>query len=129
MSRTLVPDGITAASVSQYSFLFPAVFAMDRSEARTDLELHVLRFLLCATPGACEHPGLVPNFFFETVTFLHKICPATCFIGKLPLPSDGGSYRDPSNADKDLASLILFTPLPDVRQVAFRLLGCSQPFV
>ena len=70
MSRTLVPDGVTAASVSQYSFLFPAVVAMDRTEARTNLELHVLRFLLCATPGAWEHPGLVSDFFFGAVTFL-----------------------------------------------------------
>ena len=106
MSRTLVPDGITSASVSQCSFLFPAVVAMDRSETRTDLELHVLRFLLCATPGACEHPGLVPNFFFSAVTFLFKICPVTCFIGKLPV-------------DEDLASLILFTPFPMLGKLFF----------
>ena len=98
MKKTLMPNGIATASVSQYSFLFPAIVATDRSETRTNLELHVLRFLLCATPGACEHPGLVSDFFFGAVTFL-RICPVTCFIGKLPLPSDGGSYRDPSYAD------------------------------
>ena len=128
MSRALMPDGIAAAFVSQYSFLFPAVFAMDRSETRTNLELHSLRFLLSATPGAYDHPGFVSGFFCGAVTFF-GVDPVTYFIGKLPLPSDGSSYRGPSNANDDLVSLILFTPFPDVRQVAFRLWDCSPPFV
>ena len=111
MSGTLMPDGIAAASVSQYSFLLSAVFAVDRSKACTNLELHALRFLLGATPGARDHPGVVSDFFFGAVTFL-RIGPVACFLGELPLPSDGSSYRDSSNADDDLASLILFAPFP-----------------
>ena len=128
MSGTLMPDGIAAASVPQYPFLLTAVVAVDRSEACTDLKLHALRFLLGATPGACDHPGLISDFFYGAVSFL-RIGPITCFLGKLPLPSDGSSYRDPSNADDDLASLILFTPFPDVQQVAFRFLDRSPRFV
>ena len=128
MSGTLMPDGIAAASVSQYPFLLSAVFAMDRSKACANRELHVFRFLLGATPGARDHPGFVSDLFFDAAAFL-KIGPVTCFLGELPLPSDGRSYGDPGNADDGLASLIFFTPFPGVQQVAFQLLDCSPPFV
>ena len=118
MGGTLMPYEIATASVSQGSFLLTAVFAMDRSKACTNLELHALRFWFGATPGARDHPGFVSDFFFGAIAFL-RIGPVACFLGELPLPSDGGSYRDPSNADDDLASLILFTAFPMFGKLLF----------
>ena len=83
MGGTLMPDDIAAASVSQYSFLLTAVVAMDRSKTCTNLELHALRFLLGATPGARDHPGFVSGFFFDAAAF-RRIGPVTCFLGELP---------------------------------------------
>ena len=70
MGGTLVPDGIAAAFVSQNSFLLTAVFAVDRSKACTNFELHAFCFLLGAAPGACDYSGFVAGFFFGAVFFL-----------------------------------------------------------
>ena len=118
MCGTLVPDDIAAACVSQNSVLLTAVVAVDRSNACTVFELHALGFLLGATPGASDHPGFVSDFFFGAVTFL-RIVPAACFLGELPLPSDVGSFCDSSNANDDLASLVLFDLFPVFNKLLF----------
>lgn len=127
MSGTLMPDGIATASVSQYSFLLSAICAAVRSKACTNLDLHTLRFLLGATPGARDHPGFVSDFFFGAFPYL-RIGPVACFLGVLPLPSDGSFHRDPSNTDDDLASLILFAPFPVFSKLFFSAFGLFVTF-
>ena len=90
MDGTLMPDGIAAAFLSKYSFLLSAAFAMYRSEACTNFELHAFCFLLGATPGACDHSGFAADCFFGAISFLW-IRPAAFFLGEFSLPSDGGS--------------------------------------
>ena len=87
MYGTLVPDDIAAASVSKDSFLLSAIFAVDRSKACIDFELHAFLLLLSATLCACDHSGLVSGFFFGAVAFF-SIGPVTHFLGKFSLPSD-----------------------------------------
>ena len=119
MSRTLMPDGIAAASVSQYSFLFPVVFAMDGSETCSDLELLGFRLLLCPTFGACDHPGVVLCFIIGAVVPFIAF-PAAASLRDLSLPSDRCSYCYPGNTEDDFITFVLLT-LPDVQRVAFRL--------